>query len=253
MRIAVITGASSGMGREFAKAVDKAFDLDELWVIARRAERLESLRSECRTPVRALGWDLSAPENQHAYKALLEAEKPEIRILVNAAGYGLFGAAEDLDVENQLGIVALNDTALSAMCLLSLPYMQNGDTIVNLGSNSSWQPVPYMTVYAASKAYVLSFSRALGSELKPRGIHVLCVCPGWIKTEFFDRAKHDDTIRYFDRWYTAEQVVDRAMKDLKKKKTVSILGFPVRMQVRLVKLLPVKLVMNTWCRQQGKE
>ena len=154
---------------------------------------------------------------------------------------------------NGLGIVALNDTALSAVCLYSLPYMQRGDAIVNLGSNSSWQPVPYMTVYAASKAYVLSFSRALGRELKSRGIHVMCVCPGWIRTEFFDRAKHDDTIRYFDRWYTAEQVVKRAMEDLKKKKTVSILGFPVRMQVRLVKLLPVKLVMNTWCRQQGKD
>jgi short-subunit dehydrogenase len=253
MKIAVITGASSGMGREFAKAVDKAFGLDELWVIARRAERLESLRQECRTPVRALCWDLSAPENQHAYKALLEEEKPEIKVLVNAAGYGLFGAAGDLDVENQLGIVALNDTALSAICLYSLPYMQSGDAIVNLGSNSSWQPVPYMTVYAASKAYVLSFSRALGRELKTRGIHVMCVCPGWIKTEFFDRAKHDDTIRYFDRWYTSEQVVERAMQDLKKKKTVSILGFPVRMQVRLVKLLPVRLVMNTWCRQQGKD
>lgn len=253
MKIAVVAGASSGMGRDFAKAVDKAFDLDELWVIARRTERLESLKSECRTPVRALSWDLSAPENQHAYKTLLEEEKPEIKVLVNAAGYGLFGAAEDLDVENQLGIVALNDTALSAICLYSLPYMQSGDAIVNLGSNSSWQPVPYMTVYAASKAYVLSFSRALGRELKTRGIHVMCVCPGWIQTEFFDRAKHDDTIRYFDRWYTAEQVVDRAMKDLKKNKTVSIMGFPVRMQVRLVKLLPVKLVMNTWCRQQGKE
>lgn len=253
MKIAVVTGASSGMGREFAKAIDRAFELDELWVIARRAERLESLKQECRTPVRALCWDLSTPENQHAYKALLEEEKPEIKVLVNAAGYGLFGAAGDLDVENQLGIVALNDTALSAICLYSLPYMQSGDAIINLGSNSSWQPVPYMTVYAASKAYVLSFSRALGRELKPRGIHVLCVCPGWIKTEFFDRAKHDDTIRYFDRWYTTEQVVERAMKDLRKKKTVSILGFPVRMQVRLVKLLPVRLVMNTWCRQQGKE
>ena len=199
MKIAVITGASSGMGREFAKAIDKAFEFDELWVIARRAERLESLKQECRTPVRALSWDLSAPENQHAYKALLEEEQPEIGLLVNAAGYGLFGAAGDLDVENQLGIVALNDTALSAICLYSLPYMKRGDAIVNLGSNSSWQPVPYMTVYAASKAYVLSFSRALGRELKPRGIHVMCVCPGWIKTEFFDRAKHDDTIRSFDR------------------------------------------------------
>lgn len=253
MRIAVVTGASSGMGREFAKAIDKAFELDELWVIARRAERLESLHSECRTPIRAFPWDLSAPENQHAYKALLEEVKPEIKVLVNAAGYGLFGAAGDLDVDNQLGIVALNDAALSAMCLYSLPYMQRGDAILNLGSNSSWQPVPYMTVYGASKAYVLSFSRALGRELKPRGIHVMCVCPGWIKTEFFDRARHDDTICYFDRWYTAEQVVERAMKDLKKKKTVSILGFPVRMQVRLVKLLPHDLIMNIWCKQQKKE
>ena len=98
MNIAVITGASSGMGREFVKAVDKAFDLDELWVIARRAERLESLHSECRTPIRAFPWDLSAPENQHAYKALLEEVKPEIKVLVNAAGYGLFGAAGDLDI-----------------------------------------------------------------------------------------------------------------------------------------------------------
>ena len=252
MKIAIVTGASSGMGREFAKAVDKTYDLDELWVVARRAERLESLKDECRTPIRTLAWDLSAPENLRAYKTLLEEEKPEIRILVNAAGYGLFGTAEDLDVDNQLGIVTLNDAALSAICLYSLPYMQSGDAIINLGSNSSWQPVPYMTVYAASKAYVLSFSRALGRELKSRGIHVMCVCPGWIKTEFFDRAKHDDTIRYFDRWYTSEQVVERAMKDLKKKKTVSIKGFPVRMQVRLVKHLPVNMVMNTWCKQQGK-
>ena len=253
MQIAVITGASSGMGRAFVRAIDAKYTLDALWVIARRAERLEELKTECRTPVRVLSWDLSAPESLRAYRALLEAEKPQVRLLVNAAGYGLFGEAEALDVENQLGIVALNDTALSAMCLHTLPYMTRGDAIVNLGSNSSWQPVPYMTVYAASKAYVLSFSRALGRELKSRGVHVMCVCPGWIKTEFFDRAKHDDTIRYFDRWYTAEQVAERAMKDLEKRKTVSILGLPVRMQVRLVKHLPVGMVMNTWCRQQGKD
>ncbi len=253
MRIAVVTGASSGMGREFAKAIDKAFELDELWVIARRTERLESLQSECRTPVRVLGRDLSAPENLHAYRALLEEEKPEIAILVNAAGYGLFGAAEDLDVENQLGIVALNDTALSAVCLYSLPYMQRGDAIVNLGSNSSWQPVPYMTVYAASKAYVLSFSRALGRELKSRGIHVMCVCPGWIRTAFQAHAQHERSIRYVDRWYTPEEGATQTWKDLRKKKAVSILGAPVRRQVRLVKHLPVELVMKIWCRQQGIE
>ena len=253
MNIAVVTGASSGMGREFVKAVDRAYALDELWVIARRKERLEALAQECRTKVRALPLDLSLPESLNAYRALLEAEQPQIRVLINAAGYGVFGAFEDEDLENQLGIVDLNNRALTAMCSLSLPYLESGSAIVNLGSNSSWQPVPYMAVYAASKAYVLSFSRALGRELKTRGVHVMCVCPGWIKTEFMDRAVHDDTIRYYDRWYTAEQVVEQAMRDLKKKKTVSILGAPVRRQVRLVKHLPVDFVMNTWCKQQQKE
>ena len=253
MKIAVVTGASSGMGREFVKAVDREFALDEIWVIARRKERLESLREECRTAIRPLAWDLSDPASLDAYRDLLKTEQPEIRILVNAAGYGVFGAFENEDLENQLGIVDLNDRALTAMCALSLPCLSEGSAIVNLGSNSSWQPVPYMAVYAASKAYVLSFSRALGRELWGRGVHVLCVCPGWIKTEFMDRAVHDDTITYYDRWYTAEQVVEQAMKDLKKKKTVSILGAPVRNQVRLVKHLPVDLVMNTWCRQQKKE
>ena len=90
-------------------------------------------------------------------------------------------------------------------------------------------------------------------ELKEKGIHVMCVCPGWVKTEFMDRAVHDDTVQYYDRWYTAKQVVDRAMRDLKKKKKVSILGAPVRRQVRLVKLLPVDVIMNIWCKQQGKK
>ena len=253
MKIAVITGASSGMGRAFVSTVDRDFTLDEIWVIARRKERLESLGTECKTKIRTLAYDLSEPASLAAYRDLLAAEQPEIRLLINAAGYGVFGAFEQEELENQLGIVDLNDRALTAMCSISLPYLKRGGAIVNLGSNSSWQPVPYMAVYAASKAYVLSFSRALGRELKTRGVHVMCVCPGWIKTEFMDRAVHDDTITYYDRWYTAEQVVEQAMKDLKKGKTVSILGAPVRNQVRLVKHLPVDFVMNTWCRQQKKE
>ena len=253
MNIAVITGASSGMGREFVYAVDREYELDELWVVARRKERLEELQEKCRAKVRPLAWDLADPASFESFRSLLELEKPHIRVLVNAAGYGLFGTFEEMGLEEQLGIVDVNDKALTAMCLLSLPYMEKGDAIVNLGSNSSHQPVPFLNVYAASKAYVLSFSRGLGRELKPRGVHVMCVCPGWIKTEFMDTAVRDDTIKYYDRWYTPQQVIEQAMKDLKKKKKVSILGAPVRRQVRLVKFLPVDVVMDTWCRQQGKE
>lgn len=252
MKIAVITGASSGMGRDFTIAIDKEYELDEIWVIARRKERLESLADQCRAKIRPLAMDLLDRESFSVYSDLLAELKPEVQFLVNAAGFGLFGDFTEMDMLKQLDIIDLNAKALTAFCHMTLPYMPDGSHIINLASNSSWQPVPYMNVYAASKAYVMSFSRALGMELRKRRIHVMAVAPGWIKTEFFDTAIHDDTISYFDRYYTSQQVIDRAMKDLRKKRPVSILGFPVRMQVRLVKHLPVSLVMKTWCRQQGK-
>lgn len=252
MKIAVVTGASSGMGREFVYHVDKNCKLDEIWVIARRADRLNALKEQCATPVRAIPLDLLDKASFETYRAMLEADRPEIEFLVNAAGFGLFGTFAEMDLDTQLDSITLNANALTAFCHISIPYMPQGSSIINLASNSSWQPVPYINVYGASKAYVMSFSRALGVELKSRGIHVMAVAPGWIKTEFFDRAIHDDTITYFDRYYTAKQVVDKAMKDLKRKKAVSILGFPVRAQVLAVKFLPIKLVMGIWCRQQGK-
>lgn len=252
MNIAIITGASSGMGREFVTAIDKAFPLDELWVIARRGERLEALRPLCRAALRPLPLDLLDDASFTAIETLLQEQKPHVQVLVNAAGFGLFGTFSDMDRTAQLDSIRLNASALTAVTHLCLPYMGAGSHIINLASNSSWQPVPYINVYGATKAYVMSFSRALGMELRHRKIHVMAVAPGWIKTEFFDRAVHDDTIRYYDRFYTAEQVVEKAMKDLRKKKAVSILGFPVRLQVAAVKHLPVSMVMKTWCRQQGK-
>lgn len=253
MRIAVITGASAGIGREFVRAVDREERFDEIWVIARRLERLEALAAECRNPIRPVVLDLADLKNVEEYRALLEREQPEIGLLINAAGCGVFGPFAEKDLKKQLDSATLNSLALTAMCHVSLPYMREGARIVNMGSNSAWQPVPYQTVYGASKSYVLNFSRSLGRELKPRKIHVMCVCPGWIKTEFQQVAHHDDYIRYVDRWYGPEEVAVQALKDLKKGKIVSILGRPVRRQVRLVKFLPVSLVMDIWCRQQGIE
>lgn len=253
MKIAIVTGASAGIGREFVYAVDRQENLDELWVIARRGERLEELKEKCRTAVRPVILDLSDLNSLQTISAMLEQEEPEIRLLVNAAGFGVFGPFEEKDLEKQLSSATVNSLALTGMCHVCLPYMKEGDSIVNMGSNSAWQPVPYQTVYGASKSYVLNFSRALCRELRPKGIHVMCVCPGWIRTEFQAVAQHDRYIRYVDRWYGPEEVAQQAMKDLKKKKMVSILGHPVRRQVRLVKFLPAEFVMNTWCRQQGFE
>ena len=252
MKIAVVTGASSGMGRDFVFAIDKAYEPDEIWVIARRKDRLEELASRCRAAIRPIALDLLSSDSFAVYERLLKEENPEIQILVNAAGFGLFGSFAEMDFNSQLDIIRLNDIALTAITYLSIPYMPEGSDIIQLASNSSWQPVPYINVYGASKAYVLSFSRALRMELKSRKIHVMAVAPGWIKTEFFDHAVHDDTISYYDRFYTSQQVIDKAMKDLKKKKSVSILGLPVRLQVLAVKFLPAALTMKIWCRQQGK-
>ena len=254
-KIAVITGASSGMGREFVLALDKEQEFDELWLIARRRDRLEALASETRAPVRAIPLDLGEQSEIDKYKELLDAEKPDVRVLVNAAGFGKFKAFTDLSLEEQLAMIDLNDKALVSITYLTLPYMKEGACIYQLGSLSSFQPVPYINVYGASKAFVLSFSRALNKELQKqkRGIKVMAVCPGWVSTDFFDRAVVDnDTIVYYNRFYTAEQVIKRALKDMRKGKDVSICGFPVRMQVLATKHLPHGIVMEIWCKQQKK-
>ena len=252
MKIAVVTGASSGMGREFVKQLDAQNSFDEIWVIARRKERLESLADEVKAPIRAIALDLSAKESYDAYAALLAAEKPDVQILVNGSGFGKFGAFADMELDDQLAMIDLNDKALVAVTYLTLPYMKAGGQIYQIDSLSSFQPVPYINVYAATKAFVLSFSRSLNVELKKRGIRVLAVCPGWVRTEFFDCAVTDDTITYYNRYFDADEVVTRALRDMKKGKDVSVCGFSIRMQVLATKLLPHRIVMKIWCKQQKK-
>lgn len=252
MKIAVVTGASSGMGREFVKQLDAQNHFDEIWVIARRRDRLESLAGEVNVPIRPICLDLSQRESYGAYEDLLRNEKPEVSVLVNGSGFGKFGSFTEMDLDDQLAMIDLNDKALVAITYLTLPYMKEGGQIYQIDSLSSFQPVPYINVYGATKAFVLSFSRALNVELKKRGIRVLAVCPGWVRTEFFDRAVTDDTITYYNRYFDADEVVARALRDMKKGKDVSVCGFSIRAQVVATKLLPHRLVMKIWCRQQKK-
>ncbi len=250
MKIAVITGASSGMGREFVRQLDRDEVFDELWLIARRRERLEELQSEVRAKVRPIALDLTDPASFDTYRALLEEHKPDIAVLVNAGGFGKFKAFADLTLEEQTNMVDLNVKALMSMTYLSLPYLHEGSRVYQMGSMSSFQPVPYINVYAATKAFVLSFSRSLNVEWRGRGIRVMAVCPFWVKTEFFDRARTDDTISYYSHYYEADEVVTRALKDMKRGRDVSVCGAAARRQMRLVKLLPHRLVMKIWCKQQ---
>ena len=253
MKIAVITGASSGMGREFVKQVAKKEQFDEIWVIARRKEALESLKAEVTAKLRPIPLDLKKPESFEIYKELLAKEKPEVALLGNIAGYAKFGRYDEISLEDCMGMIDLNCKAVVAMTQLTLPYMKRGSKILQLDSVSAFQPVPYLNVYGSSKSFVLSYSRALNRELKTKGIHVLSVNPNWVKTEFFDHAKmtSDRAITHFNVMYEAKDVMKTAIRDLyHSKKDVSVHGLQTKLQVLLVRFLPHKIVMEIWMKQQ---
>ena len=253
MKIAVITGASSGMGRELAIQISQKESFDEIWVIARREDALQNLKESIKTKVRPIPLDLAKQESFEEYKTLLEKEKPDVAFLANVAGFGKFGRYDQIALKDCMDMIDLNCKALVAMTQLTLPYMKRGSRILQLDSLSAFQPVPYINVYGSTKSFVLSYSRALNRELKTEGIRVMSVNPGWVKTEFFDHAtaSSNDAVTYYNVMYEAKDVIKTAIRDLyHTKKDVSIHGLPVKLQVFAVKLLPHKLIMNIWMKQQ---
>lgn len=256
MTIAIVTGASSGMGREFVRQLSEYVQVEEIWAVARRAEALEALKAEVSVPVRPIVLDLLREESFQTVRQLLETERPDVKLLVNAAGFGKFGAYHKVTLEDDCRMIDLNCKALLVMTRLCLPYMQPGSHILQLDSLSAFQPVPYITTYGATKAFVLSYSRSMNRELKSRGIRMMTMNPGWVKTEFFDHAfqtNGDGEVQYFDRLYEAGDVVRTGLRDLyKTRKDCSIHGLPVKLQVLAVKLVPHSIVMNIWLNQQKK-
>ncbi len=252
-RIAVITGASSGMGRRAAETCGEMGPFDEVWAIARSRDKLEGLKDVAPCPVRVLAMDLTDRKSFDVYAAALEEEPVEVGLLVNAAGFGKFRAVMDTPLEVNLNMADLNCQAVQAMCQLTVPYMPAGSHILNFASVAAYQPIPYIDVYGASKAFVLSYSRALNRELKSRGVTVTAVCPFWTKTAFFDRAIDPDrepVVKKYAAMYDPKDVVALAWKDAKAGRDMSKFGAVARFQGMLAKLLPHSFVMSFWMRQQ---
>ena len=251
-KIAIITGASSGMGREFAETIEKGGKFDEVWLIARRIERLEEVAKKLPIPAKILPYDLTDRENLKKIEELLTEEKPLVSLLVNAAGFGKFEATVSTELSENLNMMDLNCGALMAMCQMCVPYMSSGSHIINFASVASVQPIPYINVYGATKAFVLSFSRALNRELKGRGITVTAVMPFWTETEFFDRAVSKDEliVKNYAAMYQPEQLVKRAWRNSLKGKDTAKFGFIARGQMLLAKILPHSLIMTAWMKQQ---
>lgn len=185
MRIAIITGASSGLGKEFAaELIEKYRELDEVWLIARRKERLEEISQKYpEKTIKAVPLDLGKEESFWEFEKLLDENKPDIRILVSNAGVGTWGNFEEKDLGSQLDMLNLNAKGCVAITRLCLPYMSKGSFIIETCSVCSFVPNPRMAVYSGTKALVLYFSRAIREELKPRGINVCALCPGNMDSE----------------------------------------------------------------------
>lgn len=257
MKIAVITGASSGIGREFVNQLPSFYKaLDELWIIARREKRLEEIREECMEKsgvyVRIFAGDLEKDLVYKQVKNRLENQNPDVRMLVNAAGFGKIGEAEEIarkDPALQLRMIDVNCRALTKMTFTILPYMGKGGRIINISSGASFCPQPGFCVYAATKSYVTSFSRGLNEELKKKGISVTAVCPGPVDTEFFEVSGTNNSKAKQAAMAEVSPVVKQALLDARAKKTVSVYGNLMQGARIAGKLLPSDMIfyaMEKW-------
>jgi hypothetical protein len=248
MNIAIITGASSGMGVEFALQLDNVFDygIDEIWLIARRKEEMLKVAEYLEHTSRVLDMDVTNEADIERLKSLLKKEKPNIRMLVNSAGYGIMGEFATSNILDETGMIDVNCKALTNITHMCLPYMKKNARIIQMASSAAFLPQPNFAVYAATKSYVLSFSRALGQELRDRKIYVTAVCPGPVDTPFFDIAERTGGTLAVKKLtiVKAEDVVEQAIKDSYHKREKSVYsGYIIAFEV-LAKEIPHRFILE---------
>ncbi len=247
LKIAIVTGASSGMGKEFVlQMAEKYSKLDEIWVISRRKEKLTELALDVTAPLRCFAFDISNNASLSDFANELESQSPDVKLLINCAGYGKYGEFATGNYEDEIGMIDVNCKGLTAITHMVLPYMSKKSRIINVASAAAFSPQPDFAVYAATKAYVLSFSRALNRELLERGISVTAVCPGPVKTAFFETAYNDEKIPLLKRLTMADakKVVQKAIKDAALSDELSVYGVKMKIFRIAAKLLPHRFILS---------
>ncbi len=248
MKTAIVTGASTGLGREFVRQLADVFpEVECYWLIARRADRLEELAASLPDKqVECLSMDLCDTMSFMALQEKLSAQQPEVVLLVNNAGCGYLGNIGEVDTASQTRMIDLNLRALTAVTNITVPFMVPGGCILNVSSIASFCPNPRMTVYSSTKAYVSSFTVGLAEELKPKGITVTAVCPGPMKTEFLDvgnitgNSKMFATLPYCDQ----VRVAGGALRAARAGRTIYTPKLFYKFYRVLAKITPVKLMVK---------
>ena len=248
MALAIITGASSGIGQEFARRIKETGYADGFLLIARREEKLKGLAAELGENAEILTADLATSEGIERVRAYLEEHRPEVRYLINAAGYGVFGDYTEVSERDTVGMIDLNVKATVLLSHMVIPYMTRGANLLEVGSASVFTPLPGFNVYASSKAFVYHYAQALAYEVKERGIAVTVFCPGWVKTEFFDRAENEKSAGPKSKkpMLTVEYAVACAMRAMKKRKILCTCNWFTKMQHLFSKILPNRLLIAMW-------
>jgi uncharacterized protein len=243
---ALITGASGGIGCELAKLFAK--DHHNLVLVARNAPRLAQVADELQRQfgitVTTVAVDLTEPTAPQSLFAQLQSAGLAVDILVNNAGYGRYGEFADVPLEENLGQIQLNVTALTELTKLFLGPMleRRSGRIMNVASTAGFQPGPLMAVYYATKAYVISFSEAIANELADKGITVTCLCPGATETGFAGRAGNDATRLFKNlRPMDAKAVARAGYRGLLKGKTLVIPGFRNWLVAESIRVSPRKM------------
>lgn len=252
-QIAIVTGASKGLGKEFVRLLVKENDITEIWAFSRNRDKLQQLSIEFGNKIRIIPMDLS---NRNCFKeleTLLKNEMAVIKYLINNAGFAKFCSYDDITIEESLNMIDLNISAFVALGLICIPYMEKGSHIINIASQASFFPLPYQNIYSSTKAFVRNYTRALNVELQEKQITATAVCPGWMKTELFDRgivgAKKGTN--KFSGMVTPDVVAKKALNDAKKGKDISVYGIYVKFTHLMSKLTPQKMMMKIWLMQQG--
>ncbi len=249
-KIAILTGATGGLGREFLKNILNE-EIDEVWAIARNEQRLSELHEQYGEKVVPISIDLSKMQELEQIRQLLDEKKPQVTYLINNAGLAKMGKYNDFSIEEIDKTINVNCKAPVMLAQICIPYMRKGSRILNISSASAFQPNPYINLYAASKAFERNYSRALNVELEGTGIISVAVCPGWIDTELLQKEINGKKVK-FPGLVTPDRVVKQAIKDAKKGKDMSVCSMYVKCQHVYVKLLPQRLVMKIWMAGIGK-
>jgi len=249
-RIAIITGASGGIGKEFTKLM--LFEnVDEIWAIARSQEKLTKLQNELGERILIVPKDLAGIAELRSLGRMLEDEKPIIAYLINNAGVARMGSYKDFAIDEIETTININCSAFAILCTLCIPYMKTGSRILNISSASSFQPLPYLNLYSATKAFERYYSRALNVELSKTGITATAVCPGWVNTDLLIKEVNGKEVK-FPGLVSAEMVAKKAMEDAKKGKDMSVCTAYVKFEHLLTKIFSQKASMKTWMRRIKK-